>query len=189
MNVEVFVGTESSLFAKLQEPQVWFPVFAAFVGYFLQSWIRMVFRRKDESRRAVIYLEEIAEEVENGLVLFEYMFEHGGEVKRRGGLPLFMTRESWGEGSFKSVLPDDVFQRIINVGYRMQKRDVQALRSHLKNYYVCICQQYERIAKKEVVFEPMQYLNSLEGARMVKKLVADCMMMMDRNARRNIWPW
>lgn len=189
MNVEVLGCVENSLFMKLLEPQVWFPAFAAIFAYFFQSWIRMVFRRKDESRRAVIYLKEIDEEIKTGLDLFEYMFWCGGEVMMCGGRPLFMTTESWGTGGFKTLLSDDVFQRIINVAYRTKRVDVQSLRSHLKNYYVCICSQYERIARKEIPFAPMRYKNSLDGARMVKKLVADCITMMEKNASRNLWPW
>ena len=134
MNIEAFAGAGSSLFVKLLEPQVWFPAFAAIFAYFFQSWIRMVFRRKDESRRAVIYLKEINEEIKTGLDLFEYMFWCGGEVMMCGGRPLFMTTESWGTGGFKTLLSDDVFQRIINVAYRTKRVDVQSLRSHLKNY-------------------------------------------------------
>ena len=68
-------------------------------------------------------------------------------------------------------------------------RNVRPVNQPPGNYYVCICSQYERIAKKEVPFAPMEYKNSLDGARMVKKLVADCITMMEKNASRNLWPW
>ena len=174
--------------SDLMNSQVWFPVFSGFVAYFVQQWIQMVFRRKRESRLAVIYLSEIEEEISVGCDLFEYMFLHGGEPKERGGRPKFMSAECWNSGH-KSVVPDMVFDRIINVAHRTKKIDVRALRSHLKNYYVCICQQYRRIVLREVPFIPTDYQNSLEGVRMVRRLVADCKEMMGQNSKRNFWPW
>lgn len=186
--MSALVCCHESFISKLIEPQVWFPVLSGFVAYFAQQWIRMVLRRKSESRRAVIYLGELAEEVSIGCDLFEYMFLHGGQPSMRGGRPNFMTRECWNEGH-KSAIPDDIFERIINVSHYTKKCDVTSLRSHLKNYYVCICGQYRRIVMKEVPFLPMEYYNSLEGARMVKRLVADCKVMMEENSRRVVWPW
>ena len=186
---QVIACVQESFLDKLLDPKVWAPVALALIGYFLQAWIRMVLRRKEQSRRAAMHLAEIKEEVDHGVELLDFMHAHGGEPMSFDGRPYLMTTELWEEGKFHSILPDDVFLRIANVTYRTKKMDVKSLRSHLKNYYVCICPRYCRIAKGNMAFNPGLHRNDLDGARMVQKLIEECIKMMEQNARRLLWPW
>jgi len=178
---------DSSLWQKCLEPQVWVPVSMAIVGFLLHSWIRMIFSRREASRRAEMYLREIAEEIGNGVKLLHYWYDHGGVPMSFCGHVPMMTTQAW--KGFSAIIPDDIYQRILNVSHHTKKINAGDLRSHLKNYYVCICSHYERVVKGKLPFNAGYYKNDVDGAEMVKKLVDDCMAMMRENAERWFWPW
>lgn len=183
----VIEGSKESFLRQCADPQVWMPVVVALVGFLVGSWIRMILSRKEVSRRAVTYLTEIAEEVEIGVELLHYWYDHGGVAKSYCGHTPRMTKEAW--RGFSSIVPDDVYQRILNVAHRTGKSNMRGLRSHLKNYYVCICGHYERVINNQIPFNAGYFRNDIDGADMVKQLVDECKDMMEKNSRRWFWPW
>jgi len=178
---------EPSLLQKCLEPNVWVPVAMAIAGFLVHSWIRMIFTRREESRRAVTYLREISEEVGNGVRLIRYWYEHGGTPMSFCGHVPMMTTQAW--KGFSAIVPDDIYQRILNVSFHTRKVDAGMLRTHLKNYYICICGHYERVVNKELAFNAGYFRNDVDGAEMVKTLIEKCIEMMNENANRWIWPW
>lgn len=171
----------------LFDPGNWIPILVAVIAYFFQSWLRMRTRRCLQSRIAAMILGEIREEVRSGVNLLRHWYEHGGVPKTYGDWVPSMTKESW--RGFNEIIPPEIYERIIAVTCRCGDNGVRMLRSHLKNYYVCICGHYDRCAvRKERAFNAGYYLNDVQGAEMVLGLVEKCRGMMERNSERFWWP-
>ena len=172
---------------KFGDPGNLIPVLVAGIAYFFQAWLRMRTKRCLQSRIAAMILGEIHEEVRSGVHLLRYWYEHGGAPKTYGDWVPSMTTESW--RGFNEIIPSEIYERIIAVTCRSGDNGVCMLRSHLKNYYVCICGHYDKCAvRKERVFNAGYYLNDIQGAEMVLGLVEKCRGMMERNSKRFWWP-
>lgn len=170
-----------TLSQKFLDPAVWFPIATAIVTYFFQLWIRTVWKRKEESSLAAIYLDEIKKEVDIGVGRLEYLFTHGGEPYKSGEYRPIMPTSNW--NGVREIIPDDVFRRLINVAkHNGKKSHFNDLRFHLKNYYTVICKFGNDCILDDGPFDRATAQVDLDGSRMVSSLLEDAHGLMVKNS-------
>ena len=178
----------NTMIEKLCEPEVWFPIVTAIAAYIIQLWVRTVWKRKEESLLAAIYLDEIKKEVHVGVDRLEYLYTHGGQPYKSGAYRPIMPTSNW--NGVREIIPDDVFCRILNVAKRNGKKDTfNDFRFHLKNYYTVICKFGNDCILGKATFEQTVAREDLDGSRMVCSLLDEAYRMMVENAARRFWPW
>lgn len=176
-----------TLLDQLAEPSVWFPVCVATVAYFVQLWIRTVYKRKEDSSIAAIYLYEIKKEVDIGIERLEYLYTHAGQPYKSGKYCPIMPTQNW--TGVRDILPDDIFRRLCNVAKHKNMEDFDDMRFHLKNYYTVICKFGNDAILGNGPFDKAVARVDLDGARMVSELLAKAKKLMDENSECMVWPW
>ncbi len=179
--------TANIVIEKLKDPQVWFPVFTGITAYFAQAWVRMVLKRKEQSRIAAIYLREIRQEVEIGIERLEYLYTHAGQPYKSGEYRPIMPTQNW--TGVRDILPDDIFRRLCNVARHKKDNSFDDLRFHLKNYFTVICKFGNEAILGDGIFDKTTARVDLDGARMVSNLLKRAEYIMENNAKCFLWPW
>ena len=176
-----------TLIDQLVEPTVWFPVLIAIVAYFLQQWIRTVWKRREDSNIAAIYLHEIKQEVDIGIRRLEYLYTHAGQPYMSGEYRPIMPTQNW--TGVRDILPDDIFRRLCNVAKHKKIKGFDDMRFHLKNYYTVICKFGNDVILGNGPFDNDVARKDLDGARMVSERLEEAKGIMEENAKCRVWPW
>lgn len=177
-----------TFFYKLAEPSVWFSVLTAIIAYVFQLWIRMVWKRREQSALAALYLYEIKMEVDIGIRRLEYLYTHAGQPLMSGDYRPIMPTQNW--TGVRDIFPDDIHRRLCNVARheRGKEMELKDLRFHLKNYYTVICKFGNDVILGRGPFDQAAAREDLDGARMVSALLENARVMMEKNAKRILWP-
>lgn len=163
------------------------PVAAGIAAYFIQVWIRMILKRREQTALAITYLREIANEVDTGLGRLKYLYEHDGVPYMVDSYRPIMPTQNW--NGVREIFPDDVYRRICNVARHTKIVDVGELRIHLKNYFTVVCKFGNDVITGQQGFSREVARCDLDGTKMVKGLLAETKGMMESNLKRHFWPW